>query len=256
MILDAHGHLGTWGDFFIPHADPAWLIATLDRVGISAIGVSHLLGVGHDARTGNRLALEASEQFAGRIGVWLVGDPHDREAVARLSDDVDHTGVWGVKLHPDTHQVQLTDERYEPLLAFAAERGLPVLTHTHTGSVWSDPALAAEVSKRHAGMPILLGHSGLVENGLTRTAAIMADHPDLIAEICGSQLTRRWLTRLVRLVGADRVVYGSDACFFDPRPALGRLLAAELTDPERDSVAGGTLARLLGHRLTVKEMHA
>ncbi len=55
---------------------------------------------------------------------------------------------------------------------------------------------------------------------------------------------------LVRLVGADRVLLGSDYCFdmalTDPLATVARIEG--LTDTERDQIRGGTAARLL--RLT------
>ena len=53
---------------------------------------------------------------------------------------------------------------------------------------------------------------------------------------------------LVRQVGADRVLLGSDYCFDmgleDPVHSVERL--AELADSERNLILGGTAARLLG----------
>jgi aminocarboxymuconate-semialdehyde decarboxylase len=54
-------------------------------------------------------------------------------------------------------------------------------------------------------------------------------------------------TNLVRLVGADRVLLGSDYCFdmglTDPVATVARIEG--LTEAERDQIKGGTAARLL-----------
>jgi len=51
----------------------------------------------------------------------------------------------------------------------------------------------------------------------------------------------------VRLVGADRVLLGSDYCFdmglTDPVATVARI--GSLTEAERDQIRGGTSARLL-----------
>ncbi|MCG5218433.1 amidohydrolase family protein [Streptosporangium soli] len=236
MILDAHGHLGRWPDFLIPDPSPEGLVATMDRIGVTAMGVSDLLAVGPDAAEGNRRAAEAARRFPGRFGVWQVYNPHHRTPL---------TGgphVWGVKLHPDVHECRLDDPLYEP--AFAT--GLPVLAHGQTDSPWSDPSQFAVVAARHPTIPLLLGHAGLWPYGFARAATLVADHPNVLLEICGSKMTGRWIARLAAMVGAERVLFGSDACFLDLRVGLGRVTLAPLTEPERALILGGNLAGILG----------
>ncbi|MEV0311005.1 amidohydrolase family protein [Nonomuraea fuscirosea] len=234
MILDAHGHLGSWPDFLIPDPSAAGMVSLMDRLGIDAIGISHLLAVGPDAEEGNRLAFAAAGRHPGRIGVWQVYNPHQRN---RLTG----SGVWGVKIHPDVHECRLDDRRYDPVW----ELGLPVLAHGQTGSPWSDPAQFVTVAGRHPHVPLLLGHAGLWPNGFARAAELAGPYPNLFLEICGSKMTGRWIARLAELIGADRVIYGSDACFLDLRVGFGRVALAPLTDADRTLIQGANLARLL-----------
>jgi predicted TIM-barrel fold metal-dependent hydrolase len=241
VILDAHGHIGTWADFLIPAPEAKDLVEMADRLGVTAIGVSDLLAVGVDAPAGNRSALAAASDFPGRLGVWLVANPHQPFDTGLL----DHPAVWGVKLHPDVHRCALTDPRYEPVFGL----GVPVLAHGQTGTEWSDPAQFAEIGRRHPAVPLLMGHAGLFADGFHRAARLVADVPSVYLETCGSRMTGRWVARLVDLVGADRVVFGSDACFLDLRVGLGRVVLAPLNDADRAAVLGGTLREILGGRL-------
>ncbi|MFC6682281.1 amidohydrolase family protein [Nonomuraea ferruginea] len=190
MILDAHGHVGTWPDFLIPDPTAGGLVAAMDRIGVTAMGISHLLAVGPDAGRGNRLAREIAERHPGRFGVWQVYNPHHRTPLSR-------DGVWGVKLHPDVHQCRLDDPRYDPVW----ELGLPVLSHGQTDSPWSDPEQFATVAARHPDVPILMGHTGLWPSGFARAARLVAGHPNVFLEVCGSKSTGRWIARLASLAG-------------------------------------------------------
>ncbi|GAA0944846.1 amidohydrolase family protein [Virgisporangium aurantiacum] len=239
-ILDAHGHIGPWADFLIPAPGAEDLVAMADRLGVTAIGVSDLLAVGVDAPAGNRRALATAEAFPDRLGVWLVANPHQPFDAGLL----DHRAVWGIKLHPDVHRCALTDPRYERVFEF----GVPVLAHGQTGTEWSDPVLFAEVGRRHPTVPLLMGHAGLFAAGFHRAARLVADVPSVFLETCGSRMTGRWVARLVDLIGADRVVFGSDACFLDLRVGLGRVVLAPLADDHRAAVLGGNLHRILGDR--------
>ncbi|MEU7900840.1 amidohydrolase family protein [Nonomuraea sp. NPDC049152] len=234
MILDAHGHVGTWPDFLIPDPTAEGLVSLMDRLGIDAMGISHLLGVGPDAAEGNRLAFEIAERHPGRFGVWQVHNPHHRTPLVT-------EGVWGVKIHPDVHQCPLDDPRYDPVW----ELGLPVLAHGQTDSPWSDPARFAVVAGRHPDVPLLMGHTGLWPYGFARAARLAADHANLYLETCGSKMTGRWIARLAELAGADRVVFGSDSCFLDLRAGYGRVALAPLDEADRALIQGGNLARVL-----------
>ncbi|MCK2218550.1 amidohydrolase family protein [Actinomadura sp. ATCC 31491] len=244
MILDAHGHLGPWPDFLIPDQSAEGMVALMDRLGVDAVGISHLVAVGAGAEEGNRLAFAAAERHPGRFGVWQVYNPHQRNPLAA-------SGVWGVKLHPDVHRCALDDPRYDPVW----ELGLPVLAHGQTDSPWSDPERFVTVARRHPQVPLLLGHAGLWPHGFARAAALVRDHPNVHLEICGSRMTGRWVARLAAAIGADRVVYGSDACFLDLRIGFGRVALAPLTDADRALVLGGNLARVLRAAGVLPEGH-
>jgi uncharacterized protein len=234
MILDAHAHIGTWPDFLIPDPSPEGLVATMDRIGVTAMGISHLLAVGPDAERGNRQAMEVAARFPGRFGVWQVYNPHHRTPLSR-------DGVWGVKLHPDVHQCRLDDPLYAPVWSL----GLPVLAHGQTDSPWSDPVQFADVAARHPDVPLLMGHTGLWPYGFARAVRTVADHPNVFLDVCGSKATGRWIARLAAMAGAERVVFGSDACFLDLRVGYGRVALAPLSDADRALIQGGNLARLL-----------
>ncbi|NUR91665.1 MAG: amidohydrolase family protein [Nonomuraea sp.] len=236
MILDAHGHLGTWPDFLIPDPTAEGMVELMDRIGVDAVGVSHLLGVGPDPLEGNRLAFEAAAKYPGRLGVWEVYNPHHRNPLQA-------TG-WGVKLHPDVHRCRLDSPLYDPVW----ELGVPVLAHGQIDSEFTNPARFAAVAARHPGVPLLMGHSGLFPYGFTDAALAVADHPSVFLETCGSKMTGRWIARLAALVGPERVVHGSDACFLDLRVGLGRVVLAPLADADRALIQGGNLARILGGR--------
>ncbi|WP_019632110.1 amidohydrolase family protein [Actinomadura atramentaria] len=244
-VIDAHGHLGSWFNFAIPDASTARLIDVMDRVGVATMCVSHLLGVGPDARSGNALLLDELARRPGRLLGYAVYDPHDPQAAARAADLLDAPGVIGLKLHPDTHEHPLDGPGYAPALALAAERGRLVLSHGQHGSPWSDPARFAAVAARHPALRLLLGHAGLWPSGYAAAAGVAAAHPGVTLEICGSRMTARHLARLVAAVGADRIVFGSDAVFLDLRVGLGRVVLAPLDPADRDQVLFGTMTRLL-----------
>ena len=67
-------------------------------------------------------------------------------------------------------------------------------------------------------------------------------------DVCGSQLFYGMLERMVREVGASRVLFGTDLPFIDPRYQLGRVLFARVPDSRKRKILGTNAARLFGLR--------
>lgn len=245
VILDAHGHIGGWGEFLIPDPSAAGLVSTMDDLGIDSIGVSDLLAVAGDPVAGNARALEAAALFPGRVGVWLVYSPHH----GIDPDLLDAPGVWGLKLHPDVHAVALDDPAYDRAFELAAAHGAPILAHGQTDSAWSDPQRFETMGRRRPDVSLLMGHAGLWPYGFARAARVAERTPSVFLEICGSRMTGRQLARLVEAAGAERVIFGTDACFLDMRMGFGKVMLAPIEAAHRDLVLGDNLVRLLGKRL-------
>ncbi|MFG2007230.1 amidohydrolase family protein [Spirillospora sp. NPDC048911] len=207
--------------------------------------VSHLLGVGPDAATGNALLLADLARFPGRLLGYAVHDPHAAKGPERLAMLLKEPGVIGVKLHPDTHEHPLDGPGYDRAFEIASDHGGIVLSHGRHGSPWSDPARFATVAARHPTVLLLMGHAGLWPAGFAAAAGVAARHPNVVLEICGSRMTARHLARLVSEVGADRRVLGSDALFLDLRVGLGRVVLAPLDPADRDRLLFGTMTELL-----------
>jgi predicted TIM-barrel fold metal-dependent hydrolase len=245
QVIDAHGHLGSWFNFAIPDTSTEGLLAVMDRCGVATMCVSHLLGVGPDARAGNALLLDELDKYPGRFLGYAVYDPHDPQAPARADELLSAPGVIGLKLHPDTHEHPLDGPGYAPAFELAARRGALVLSHGQHESPWSDPARFAVVAPRYPEVQLLMGHAGLWPSGFPAAADVAARCPNVTLEICGSRMTSRHLAWLVTTVGADRMVFGSDALFLDLRVGLGRVMLAPLTTDDRDLLLFGTMTRLL-----------
>jgi predicted TIM-barrel fold metal-dependent hydrolase len=248
MIIDAHGHLGSWFAFAIPDSSTESLVRVMDSCGVTTMCVSHLLAIGPDARAGNALLLTEIERFPGRFLGYAVYDPHDPESAERTAELLAMPGVIGLKLHPDTHEHPLDGPGYQRAFELAAERDCIVLAHGMFGSPWCGPERFATVAARHPTVELLMGHAGLLPAGFPAAAEVAVQHPNVTLELCGSRMTARQLAWLVETVGADRMVFGSDALFLDLRVGLGRVQLAPISAADRDQLLFGTMTRLLEAR--------
>jgi predicted TIM-barrel fold metal-dependent hydrolase len=244
--IDFHAHIGAWPSSWMPATTHEAVLRSAVRVGIVHSVISHLEGIWVDARHGNERAIAAARQHPEALSVHLVANPHFADHAEVLRDQLADPVVRGIKVHPDTHFCPIDDERYGWIWQLAVETNTPVLSHGFGGSPWSDPSRFGVVAERFPDLRLVIGHSGANIDGFRATIEVAQRHPNLMAEICGSWLTGRWLSTLVRELGAERVLFGTDSCLIDPRYSRGRVESAELSQHDEYLVLVGNAARLLG----------
>ena len=245
-IVDAHAHLGPTGTFHIPEPTSQRMVALMDRVGIATTCLASHLSIGCDYRRGNDETAQATRDFPGRLCGYVAVNPHYADdVVPELERGLDVLGMRGIKLHPTTHDYSLADPLCEPILEFAQQRSACVLVHTWGGDSRCDPKVVAKVAARFPQVSFLLGHSGGTAAGRRTSVALVADHPNLYLEICSSWLKCPELRWMVDEAGADRVIFGTDTPWLDPRFMMGKVAYAGLTDDELRLVLGDNIRRLM-----------
>jgi predicted TIM-barrel fold metal-dependent hydrolase len=179
------------------------------------------------------------------------------EAAVHIATMADDHGARGLKLHT----IALRAFPAEPALATAftacAERALPVVAHCgpdRHGAGWALPGAFAPVLERHPDLPLVLAHlGGAAWREVTELAAAFPSARFDLSEIVSwsgrapGAPTAVELSALIRAIGADRILMGSDFPWYEP----GDVAAAveELPDlgaEERAAILGGNAAELLG----------
>ncbi|MGP3916461.1 amidohydrolase family protein [Nonomuraea sp. 10N515B] len=246
-IVDAHAHAGPYSLFFIPDASPDAMVRVMDRCGVAHAVLSSHLAIQLDAAAGNAATAEAVDRAPDRFTGYLTINP--------WQDPDGELGKWGadprfggIKIHPDLHDYPLTGRRYAGVWEFAQRTGCPVLTHTYDGSPYNDLAEVDAVASEHPDVVIIAGHAGATPLGFEKAIEVAQRRPGVILEVCGSFNTGPDIARMVREVGVDRVVYGSDFPFIDLRISLGRVLFSGLGEKDQAAVLGATMTRLLQWR--------
>jgi len=245
-IIDAHGHLGHLGMFYAPTPDAADMVAMMDRLGVQTVCISSHLSIGSDFIRGNDETAQAARRFPGRIkGYVTINARYPEQIEGELRRGVDELGLFGIKLHPGLHDFSVLDPACEPIWRFAQERGLLVLAHTWGGDARCRPAAFGKLAESYPGVRFLLGHSGGVHAGREEAIQVAQAHPNIYLELCSSWLSRAEVEWMAAEVGAERMLFGTDMPFIDPRYTLGRVALANLSEEELRLILGENMARLL-----------
>jgi predicted TIM-barrel fold metal-dependent hydrolase len=239
-VTDLHGHLGRYA-FPIPDLTTAGLLGVMDRTGVQRLVCSHMQCMSSDSAWGNEAVLEHLRQAPGRILGYVSVFPSDQ---ARVRAAVTHwlgAGFSGLKMH-DSNGFRYDDPAYEPAYELANERALPVLLHTWGGPVQFEAAIA--IARRFPDLTVILAHGGSANPDAYIRAVLAA--PNLVMDTCFSRCPLGLLEHLVAGVGAERVVFGSDCCFYSLTQQLGKVMAADLDEAAKRLIRFDNAARILG----------
>ena len=243
MIIDIHTH--------VDHAEvygwidpPEKLLPLLDDAGIEKAVIMTYLDhplLGADPIT---TIADAVRRHPDRLIGFVRLNPNFRaEARAALDRCVEELGFRGVKLHGTTSLAHPAGEATVALMARCAELRVPVLFHCG-----DDPYTTPQAIEAGAALvpdcTVLLGHMGgyfHVEDAI----AAAQRQPNLVLETSAMPYPER-IADAVRLLGPDRVVFGSDGPGCNPRLEVEKVRLAGLDPTAEALVLGGTAARILG----------
>lgn len=250
MIIDAHCHLGPWPQFYMPDTSVATILQTMDRLGIErAIAAPHASMVGQ-AEMGLCEGLAAHRQSHGRILLYTVFNPREPSSLAFVRRSLEEEAVVGIKIHPSQHQRPADDDCWRGVWELAAERRVPILTHSWCVSdynpvqKYAQPHLFGRYVREFPQVPLVLGHSGGRYEGHVAAAAMARAHENVYLDLAGDCYSLGLVEYLVDQAGADRVLFGSDFTWMDPRTQLGMILDADVPLAAKAKILGENAARL------------
>jgi len=237
-VFDVHAHIGD-----LIGEDPPSLkeqVAQMDRLGINAVAVSSVHALVGDISRGNDDVAEAMRQFPGRIvGYCHVSANYPEFMLPELERCFRNDGFRGIKLY----QVgpEYDDPAFDPVWSFAEERGLPVLAHTWGGSLTGFDRAAA----KHPAVPCLAGHAG---SGFVYQPYIDAAKriPNLYLDLTYSREHTNMIEHFVAELGAERIVWGSDAPLFSMSQQLSKVLFARISDDDKRKILYENIAGWFG----------
>ena len=260
-LIDAHAH------FY--HADAGradWervnesRLRTGARMGITYHVASVLGSYGHtsptyfpspaDASRGNDAMAALANVESSRVRWYVTVNPNfTAHALAEIGRGVAR-GAIGVKLLASRRAY---DPLLDPICAYAAECGLPVLHHIwqHRTRDWpnqeiSDGRDLARLAQRHSGVAFVLAHLG-GGGDWAHTLPAVTDVPNIYPDLSGSGVDRGMLDATIDAVGAHRLLW---ACDLTMETGLAKLRALDtigLSENDMADIRWRNAARIFRH---------
>lgn len=245
-IWDMHCHLPSpqlSGESLLEQAEQ--LLAIAGRVGISKLclflEVGKTLGPFSDDEI-----VRVLERYYDRLYGFVWCD------LAKTEQSVDLLQKWvgdgpmiGLKL--GGYSGVCSKPEYAPVFEKAIDLKAVIFQHAWlkvTGNLpnESSPQDLVDLAKRYPDYPFICGHAGGDWEVGIRT---VADSPNVLIGIGGFYPTSGVVEMGARLLGARRIVFGSDAPGRSFSSQLGKVLGAELPDEQKQWILHDNFARLI-----------
>jgi len=251
VIIDCHTHLTRGGGTVAERADALVRFADKLRIdklclSLGPVGRSLTDRPGPDVfREDNDNVFEAMARHSERfVGFCYVNPVLRDEALAEIDRCIVDGDMLGIKLWC---AAPCSDPCVEPIVERAAELDVPVLQHTWlkiTGNkeFESTPSDMAVLAGKFPNAKLIFGHAGGDwEHGIKA----IKPYPNVVVETAGGNPEAGFVEMAVREVGAERVVYGSDAAGRSYASQIAKVYGADISEEERTLILGKNMERLL-----------
>ncbi len=228
------------------------LLRRMDRCGVDkAVTWLQPPYVRSEIDAGNAYVVRAMREHPDRILGFGWADPNlgVERAIEEARRALDQ-GCYGVKLNGAQNGYPIDDPRLAmPVIETIASAGSVLALHVGADAYdYTHPARVARIARAFPELRILVIHmGGAAFHDLSAAAiAVAQEHPNLT--LIGSAVRAIPILTAIRVLGADRVCFGSDTPFELMHVELAKyraLLDGEITPEEMAGVMGGNIARVL-----------
>jgi predicted TIM-barrel fold metal-dependent hydrolase len=249
-IWDLHTHLNGI-DGRTPAERMARLIEMADRMQIERVcvymGYPFSRNPSADRlRQENDMVLEALEHWHDRaFGFVYVSGEHIETSLAELDRCVKNGPMVGVKFWVARH---CSDLEMDPIFQRAIELKAVIFQHTWSktdGTQYpgeSTPEDLIAVARRYPKAQFICGHTGGTwELGIRA----VREQQNVLVDLAGSDPTNGITEMAVRELGAERVIYGSDAPGRSFASQLAKVYGARIPDDAKQKIFRDNLRRLM-----------
>lgn len=260
MIIDVHAHC--FPDQLAPKAlailgekagIPPMLDGTVGQLeaamGKAGIDLSVLLPIATkpEQTVGvNQWAIEAQNNKLISFGTIHPAYANWREEIKRLAE----SGIKGVKFHPNYQDFSVDDPKLFPIYEELFSAGLMALFHAGLDLWYTEPNRChprqlGRLLTLFPGGTVITAHMGgfrcwdEVETNLIGRE-LYFDSAYSFAEL-GAEKMRR----LIKSHGAEKILFGTDAPWTDPKVEIAQIRSLDLTEEEINKILGENARRLL-----------
>jgi uncharacterized protein len=249
-IIDVHAHIGHNVHFDAGQTYRQYL-ETMARVGIEkavlsvATGGRQVDGLIDSMRQNDTIA-EAMRAHPDRfpVGLACVEVRHAEKAVEELERAFTELGLQGMVFHPTFEGIILGATKVlDPLFELASAHRALCLYHATTDML-APPRALGELAERYPDVTLIMGHPAMTPAQREECVEASRGRENVWVDLA-YQEDPETTEYLVGHLGAERVLFGSDAPFYDIDATVASVRAARISDEARERILYANAAELV-----------
>ena len=214
------------------------------QAGISRYVVLPVSNTPHHVRSINSFILSQTALHDNFIGFGTLHAGMD--GLMEETQWILQNGLKGIKMHPDSQQFNIDDERLFPVYELLQDK-IPVMLHM--GDLrynFSHPVRLKRVLQLFPHLQVIAAHFG--GYSMYHTARELLWDTDCIFDVSSSLMFMEQgvAEKYINSYGAERMAYGTDYPLWDPVTEVNRFMQLKLTDDQFDQICHKTAERILG----------
>ncbi len=192
----------------------------------------------------------AEEITDGRSVISFASLHPYQDNIDETLQDIVSRGFKGIKLHPDYQGVYADDEKFISLVRRAAELGLYITIHAGKDFGIYPPYRAVAEHLRplleHVDSSrVILAHMGAFMEWDEAERLINDFNMYIDTSVVSRYISLEQYRRIIDRRGADRVLFGSDSPWEDPRKSLAFLKASGVSEEETELITHKNAEKIL-----------
>lgn len=240
-IIDGHIHVGKWSKIFFGYETN--LIQAIDVM--KSAGVEAAVCIPADNEPNEKLLkdIESQNLFKFYTCAWI--NPDDGNLDNFLKNKIQKIDFF--KFHPSIQKRKIADEGFRKYLEIAQERRIPVIVHCGRWQEMAGFKIPADLSVDFPSLNFILAHLGGDQPGLYLECADYIKNKKLKNVYLGTESVREFyfVEKLVKTVGADKVIFGSDYNLGLPHMYIPVIEHLNIPAGDKELIFAGNILRIM-----------
>jgi len=236
-FYDVHGHLGEYNaHYHVPKSNIKNVVADTKYYGLTKICVFSFAGIYSDEIYGNDIVASAVEGYPDRFIGFTLLNPHRGKAAMlhELKRGVS-MGLRGIKLIPTYQGYPIEDPLIDVACKWANDHRQIIINHN-----WGSAEQMERLVSSYPNACFVTAHTTI------EYAEVMNKYSNLY--VCSVPLLEpRACEKVIEVIGADRLLFGTDLLDLPIGWSLGPILFARISTQEKEKILKGNLKNILSN---------
>lgn len=222
-------------------------IKVMDEFGIDKSVVCNIATNAKQTENVNRFALEVNKNDR----LISFGSVHPDCDYIYFLDKLKAEGIKGIKLHPDYQGFFIDDKKMSQIYEAILKRNFVLIFHTGTDEGIGEPTHATpkrikNVMSMFRGEKVVLAHMGSFKMWDDVKETLLGEDVYFDTSCSERYISEDEFENAVRAHGADKILFGSDLPWSDPKKGIERINSLNISNEDKSKILGKNAERLLG----------